>query len=606
MHAETTVSRTRSQARAANARQRAPLRSTMRLFGYLTPYRGITALSLLLLAFSVAADLALPRLIQTVIDQGVAGRDVALITRISLVMVGLTAVSAASTVGNLLLAVRVSQNATADMRHDLFARIQSLSYGNLDRLQTGSLMTRLTTDLSQLAQLILMTMRMFVRAPMMIIGSLILLVITSARLAVLMAVLMPAALAAFWLFAGRAQPLFLSVQRTLDRLNNILQENLAGVRVVKAFARADYENVRFAATNDDLMARTILVGRILALLLPSLRLLTNLGLLAVVWFGGHQVIAGDLSIGQVIAFNNYIFWVMFPLANLGMMVGFVASADASSQRILEVLDNRPEVAERPGATDPPPGDGRLAFEGVSMAYNGADQEPVLQSIDLVIEPGETVALLGATGAGKTTLLHLIPRFYDVAEGRITLDGVDVRDLKLDGLRAEVGIVPQESVLFTGTIRDNIRYGRPNASAEEVVAAASAAQAHAFVSAFPEGYDTMVGQRGVTLSGGQRQRLAIARALLRDPRILLMDDATSSVDVETEVAIRHDLRRYRAGRTNLYVAQRISSVVQADRIVVLERGRIAAIGTHRELLASSPIYRAIYDSQLGEGGGANGR
>ena len=574
------------------------MKSITHLWRFVKPYGRLVVLGLLLLAVVVAVDLALPRLMQELINTGIRQRDMGAILNISLIMVGFTLVSTTGTVGSMIFAARVSQMAATDLRRELFVHIQSFSFANLDRLQTGQLVTRLTSDISQVAQLIWTTMRSFVRAPLMIAGSLILVFLTNWQLGLLMLVLMPITIVIFMFYASKAQPLFMQVQRKLDRLNTILQENLAGVRVVKAFARAGHENRRFDTANVDLMGRTIRVERMLAVLSPTLRLLVNLGLVAVVWFGGAQVVKGDLSVGEIVALSNYVWWVVWPLAMLSLSVGFVSSADASTQRIFEVLDSQPEVADEARAEPLPAVKGRVALEDVVFTYSKHDENPVLEGINLVVEPGETVALVGATGAGKSTLINLVPRFYDVSKGRVTLDGVDVRDITLDSLRAQVGAVLQETVLFTGTVGDNIRYGRPDASDEEVVAAAQAAQAHDFIVSFPAGYDTPIGQRGVNLSGGQKQRIAIARALLARPRVLIMDDSTSSVDVETESKILSALDRFMANHTRLVVAQRLSTIMNADKIVVLDRGRIAASGTHGELLTSSPIYREIYQSQLG--------
>jgi len=574
------------------------MKSITHLWRFVKPYGRLVVLGLLLLAVVVAVDLALPRLMQELINTGIRQRDMGAILNISLIMVGFTLVSTTGTVGSMIFAARVSQMAATDLRRELFVHIQSFSFANLDRLQTGQLVTRLTSDISQVAQLIWTTMRSFVRAPLMVAGSLILVFLTNWQLGLLMLVLMPITIVIFMFYASKAQPLFMQVQRKLDRLNTILQENLAGVRVVKAFARAGHENRRFDTANVDLMGRTIRVERMLAVLSPTLRLLVNLGLVAVVWFGGAQVVKGDLSVGEIVALSNYVWWVVWPLAMLSLSVGFVSSADASTQRIFEVLDSQPEVADEARAEPLPAVKGRVALEDVVFTYSKHDENPVLEGINLVVEPGETVALVGATGAGKSTLINLVPRFYDVSKGRVTLDGVDVRDITLDSLRAQVGAVLQETVLFTGTVSDNIRYGRPDASDEEVVAAAQAAQAHDFIVSFPAGYDTPIGQRGVNLSGGQKQRIAIARALLARPRVLIMDDSTSSVDVETESKILSALDRFMANHTRLVVAQRLSTIMNADKIVVLDRGRIAASGTHGELLTSSPIYREIYQSQLG--------
>ena len=573
-----------------------------RLWRFVRPYRRMVVLGLFLLAIVAAVDLALPRLLQSIINTGIRQRNLSAVLNGALIMMGLTLVSAAATVGSMLFAVRMSQRASADVRHELFVHIQSFSFANYDQLQTGELLTRLTSDITQVAQFLWMTMRVFVRAPLMVVGSSILLLLTNWQLGLLMLALLPATVLLFLVYAKRAQPLFMELQRRLDRLNTILQENLSGVRVVKAFVRAEYENERFDAASVELRDRAIRVERMLAFLSPTLRLLINLGLVAVVWFGGVQVVQGTLNLGQMVALSNYVWWMVFPLINLSMSAGFVSAADASARRIFEVLDSRPAVVDDGRAELPTAAHGRVALEGVGFAYGGQDEEPVLQGVNLVAEPGETVALLGATGSGKSTVINLVPRFYDVTPGggRVTLDGIDVRDISLDVLRSQMGIVPQESVLFTGTLRDNIRFGRPDASDEEVVAAAKAAQAHEFIMAFPAGYDTLVGQRGVNLSGGQKQRVAIARALLLRPAVLIMDDSTSSVDVETEHRILTALDDLMAGTTRLVVAQRISGILNADRIVVLDRGSIVASGTHRELMASSPIYRDIYRSQLGDG------
>jgi ATP-binding cassette subfamily B multidrug efflux pump len=375
---------------------------------------------------------------------------------------------------------------------------------------------------------------------------------------------------------------------------------VAGVRAVKAFVRAAHENARFDQVNADLTERSIRVGRFLAILPPTLQYLVNLGIVFVVGVGGLLAMRGQLSLGQILAFNSYLLWIMMVLGHLGMMVSFISASAASAQRIYEVLDQVPTVTD--GATVLPGAKGRAALQGVQFAYDGHEHEPVLQDINLVMEPGQTVALLGATGSGKSTLISLLPRFYDVDRGQVTLDDHDVRALTLESLRERIGLVPQETILFSGTIRDNIRYGRPEASDEEVVAAAQAAQAHDFVTGFPEGYDTLLGQRGVNLSGGQKQRLAIARALLMHPRVLILDDSTSSVDVETEVKIQEAMEAAGRERTTLLVAQRISSVLGADQIVVLDGGRIMAVGSHRELMATCAIYREIYESQLGNGAG----
>jgi ATP-binding cassette subfamily B protein len=398
--------------------------------------------------------------------------------------------------------------------------------------------------------------------------------------------------------------MFLAVQKRLDRLNTILQENLAGVRVVKAFVREEQEVERFGSANEALTAQSIRVYRLLALLMPLMMVILNAAVIVALWAGGKMTTAGQMTVGQIVASVNYLGLALFPLMMLAGMVAPVAAADASASRILEVLDGEPEVREHPNARPLEAPKGRIAFEDVCFGYSADCRDPVLQGVSFVAEPGETVAILGATGSGKSTLIHLIPRFYDVTSGRVTFDGVDVRDVTLSSLRSQIGIALQEAVLFGGTVRDNIRYGRPDAPEAEIAAAAEAAQATEFIDSLPDGYDTLIGQRGVTLSGGQRQRLAIARALLVRPKVLILDDSTSAVDIETEVRLQDALDRLIAESqhttTRFIVAQRISTVLLADKILVLEGGRVAAMGTHRELIETSAEYRDIYRSQLGDG------
>ena len=579
------------------------MKSIPRLLRLMKPYRFQVALGWLLMAGLVAADLAIPRMLQAAIDRGIAQGDAGVIVRSALVIVGLVALSAAAMAGITVFAVRISQNLAADIRRDMFAQLLSFSFGNFDHLQTGQLMTRLTSDVSQIAQFVFMTMRMFVRVPFVLIGSLILMIATNWQLALMMVVLIPATSLVFIYYANKAQPLYMKVQRQMDRLNTVFQENLAGVRVVKAFVRAQHENERFGAANVGFADDSIRAGRFLAVLMPILRYLVNLGIVVVIAAGGVLAVRGALSVGQIVAFNSYLLWMMMALGHLGTMANLISSSDASAQRIFQILDEAPQVADAPTARALAAGKGRLAMTHVAFGYDSGHQEAVLQDINLVMQPGETIALLGATGSGKSSLVNLIPRFYDAHKGSVTVDDVDVREVTLDSLRAQMALAPQETILFSGTIRDNIRYGRPDAPDQEVIAAAQAAQAHEFIMGFAEGYDTLLGQRGVNLSGGQKQRLALARALLVNPRILILDDSTSSVDVATEVKIRAALQQLKAGRTIVTVAQRISSALSADKIVVLDRGRIAAMGNHQELMASSEIYREIYQPQLGSNVGA---
>jgi len=404
-------------------------------------------------------------------------------------------------------------------------------------------------------------------------------------------------------FVRTVQPLFTRVQEKLEYLNQVMQENLTGIRVVKAFVRRDHENRRFEAANTELYSTQLRVTQLLSVFFPIVMLFMNLGTVAIIYYGGLQVFAGTASVGQIMAFINYIFSTMFPVLMLSMMAGQISAANASATRVMQVLDSEPEVQDRHSALAPNKITGRVVFENVSFSYRDDGGDPVLRDVSFTAEPGETVAILGRTGSGKSSLINLIPRFYDVTSGRVTIDGVDVRDLEMKTLRSRIGISLQDVILFSGTIRENIRYGRPDASEEEVIRAAEAAQAHDFIVGFPEGYDTMVGQRGVNLSGGQKQRIAIARSLLMDPSILIFDDSTSAVDVDTETKIEAALEERLKGTTSFIIAQRISTVLKADKILVLDNGVIAAEGNHSQLMETSPIYREIYDSQLGDGGAA---
>jgi ATP-binding cassette subfamily B multidrug efflux pump len=577
------------------------MKSLRRMIHFVKPYWKASVLALLLLLGMVIADLLIPRLTQQVINVGVAQKDMRMIGTTSLLMLGAAALSALFAVANTVLSVRVAQNVGADLRSALVRKVQTFSFGNLDRIQTGQLLVRATSDVNMVQMLVMMSLRILTRAPLWVVGSMFMLVTTSRQLSLLMLALLPVIVGFIWFFGAKARPLFTKVQQKLDKLNQALQENLAGVRVVKAFVRVEHENARFDRANRDLTVENVKVMQLLAVLTPMMFLLVNLGVAGVVWFGGRSVILKDFTVGGIVASVNYMTYSLFPLMMLGSMIGPLSAADASAARIWEVLDSTAEVQDRPQSRALPSVAGRVAFEDVCFSYNHRWGEPVLDGVNLIAEPGQTVAILGATGSGKSSLIHLIPRFYDVERGRVTLDGVDVRDMPLDALRSQIGIALQEAVLFSGSVRDNIRYGRPDATDEEVVAAAKAAQAHDFIVAFPEGYDTVLGQRGVNLSGGQKQRIAIARALLVRPKVLILDDSTSSVDVETEAKIETALEELMADCTTFVVAQRISTVLNADKIVVLERGQIAAVGTHAELMRSSPIYQEIYASQLGDGG-----
>ncbi|MGC9399994.1 MAG: ABC transporter ATP-binding protein [Anaerolineae bacterium] len=574
-----------------------------RLIKFVKPYWRWMLLAPLFMMLEVAMDLYQPKLIERIVDVGIANLDLGVVLRTGALMIGLALVGAVGGIINGVFAVKATQGFGADLREALFRKVQTLAFADLDALDTGRLITNLTNDVTQVQRALYLLLRILIRAPLLLIGSLIMVVVTAPQLAFLPLILLVVVLIGLLLIINRAYPLYTLVQERLDALNTVLQENLAGVRVVKAFVREGHEERRFGKANEALMEQTIRVTRLLAITLPLVLLALNLGLVGVLWFGGVQVTQGAMTTGEIISFLNYLQRTLISLIMISMIVLQVSRAEASARRIDEVLMTEPSIQNRPNALREHRFRGRVAFENVCFGYDGQGGALVLKDINFIAEPGQTVALLGSTGAGKSSLVYLIPRFYDVTAGRVTVDGVNVRAFDKATLRRNIGFVLQESVLFSGTIRDNIRYGRPNASDAEVIRAAQAARAHEFIMGFPDGYDTVLGQRGVNLSGGQKQRIAIARALLLQPAVLILDDSTSSVDVETEAEIQAALEGLMRERTSFVIAQRVSTVMTADKILVLDDGQIAAQGTHRELLASSPIYREIYDSQLGNGGTA---
>jgi ATP-binding cassette subfamily B protein len=434
------------------------------------------------------------------------------------------------------------------------------------------------------------------QAVVLLVGALIILLLTNWRLMLVVLPILPLAMILFMVFGRLAQPLFMEVQKRLSKLNTILQENLAGITVIKAFVREPQEQSKFHAAADDLMDQQIKVSRTFSFLFPLVFLVGNLGQAAALYFGGRMIIVGDMTVGEWQKFSLYLVYVFFPLGQLGFIISLTAQAAASATRIFEIIDTKNEVEDRPDAIELDRVEGRVSFEDVTFRYF-AGGDPVLSQVSFDAEPGQTIALLGATGSGKSSVINLIPRFYDATAGRVLVDGRDVRDVSLESLRSHIGIVLQETTLFSGTVRDNIAFGRPDASMDEIVAAAKAAAAHEFILDFPDGYDTPVGERGTTLSGGQKQRVAIARALLMDPQILIMDDSTSSVDLATEYQIQQALDQLMQGRTSFVIAQRISTVLSADKILVLDKGRISDQGTHQDLMENSPIYAEIYHSQL---------
>jgi ATP-binding cassette subfamily B protein len=615
----------------AGKRERPSFKNLRRAVRYLGHYRNITIAAYVALLLSTGAQLMVPQIVQNILDaiqRGLIVQQVAGLPtnaqQAAMAAVDLSAEEFQRTTANpygavywsigliLLFAVmrglfafaqsymseKAGQSVAFDFRNELFAKIQRLSFSYHDRNRTGQLMVRATDDVEKVRLFIGQGLLMAVQAVVLLVGALIMLLLTNLQLTLVVLPILPLAMAMFMVFGMVTQPLFIKVQTKLSALNTVLQENLAGMKVIKAFATEPREQQRFDRSAEDLMRQQIDVQRIFAFLFPVIFLIANLGQAAVLFFGGQQIINGTLTIGEWQKFSLYLVFVFFPLGQLGLIISQMSQAAASANRVYEILDAPNEVTDQPGAIPLPQVKGAVVFDDVSFRYFGSS-EPVLKGVSFRAEPGQTVAILGATGSGKSSVINLIPRFYDVTGGKVAVDDYDVREVTLESLRTQIGIVLQETNLFTGTIRDNVAFGRPDASDEEVIAAAKAAAAHDFILSFPDGYNTPVGERGTTLSGGQKQRIAIARALLLNPRILILDDSTSSVDVQTEVLIQQALDRLMKGRTSFVIAQRISTVLNADNIVVLDKGRVAAQGKHLALMESSEIYAEIYRSQLVE-------
>ena len=617
----------------------------VRAASYLWRYRWQAALPYLFLLVATLAQLAVPRLIRSIIDavtKGVIATTVldelnkipaafmsqalpkilgflnysATMTRDQLVaqlnadkvsapndliraalfIVGFAALRGLFAFLQAFWAEKNSQSVAFDLRNDLYAKIQRLSFSYHDQNQTGQLMIRATDDVEKVRLFLGQGLLQLVGALVLLTATLIILFTTNAQLALAVIWIIPVALILFMVFGTVSQPLFNRVQQRLSALNTILQENLAGIKVVKAFTREKSEEVKFKTAADNLMNQQIVIARLFTFLMPLVFLIANLGQATTLYFGGKEIIMGTLTLGEWQEFSMYLIFIFFPVAQLGFIITQFGQAAASATRIFEILDARSDVTDKADAIDLPQVEGYINFENVTFRYVGGGA-PVLDKVNFEAKPGQTIALLGATGSGKTSIINLLPRFYDPTEGRITIDGHDLRDVKLESLRAQIGIVLQETTLFSGTIRDNIAFGKPEATDDEIFAAAKAAAAHDFIMSFPEGYDTPVGERGTTLSGGQKQRVAIARALLLNPRILILDDSTSSVDLGTEAVIQTALDKLMKGRTSFVIAQRISTVMNADQIIVLDKGKIAAIGKHAELLEDNEIYADIYTSQL---------
>lgn len=566
---------------------------------YILPYKSAFILGPLMMVTEVLGEILLPKFMSMIINHGVAQKDGGYILKMGFVMAITSFLMAAGGILGAYFAAKASISFTSDLRRDLFARVQQFSFKNIDTFSTGSLVTRLTNDIQQVQNLIMMGLRMMLRAPGMFLGALVMAFWMNAELAAVILVVIPLLTAAIVWILRTAYPRFTAMQKALDTLNSGIQEVLTNVRVVKSFVREDYEEKRFADTNRELKEAGLRALKIVIATMPVMMFAMNVTTLAVVWFGGNLIIGGRMAVGDLTAFTTYIVQILMSLMMLSMVFLQSSRAMASIRRIDEVLDEPIDLSdENASQKDRKVEKGRVEFKDVSFSYREGG-EPVLSHISLTAEPGETIGILGATGSGKTSLVQLIPRLYDVTEGSVRVDGIDVREYSLKNLRDGVGMVLQKNVLFSGTIEENLRWGDETATEEEVRRAAVYAQADSFVNSFAESYKTEMGQGGVNVSGGQKQRLCIARALLKKPKILILDDSTSAVDTATEAAIRTAFREDLKDTTKFIIAQRLSSLEYADRILVLEDGRIIGEGTQEKLLASCEAYREIYETQYGK-------
>jgi len=532
-----------------------------------------------------------------IVDIGIVNGDTAYILTTGLRMLLVAAIGAACTISAGYLTARTGAGYGRTLRELVFERVEEFSLYEFDKIGTASLITRTTNDITQMQQVVMMLLRMTLRAPMMFVGGIIMAVSKDARLSLLLIGALPTIAFTLWLISVKGMPMFRAMQTKLDKLNLILRENLTGIRVIRAFNRNQYEHDRFNDANYDLTSTAVRVNRLMAIMNPIINLTFNFMTLAIIWYGGIRIDGGNLQVGDLMAFVQYAMQILSSLMMITMIFVMLPRAAVSAARINEVLDTVPAVVD-PLVGEEPTQRGYLEFRNVTFSYPGAEQ-PAVQNISFQAGPGETTAIIGGTGSGKSTLLNLIMRFYDVDSGSILVGGVDVREMKQADLRAKIGFVPQQAVLFTGTVADNIRYGKEDATDAEVEAAADIAQAAEFITGMPAGFDSLIAQGGTNVSGGQKQRLSIARALVRRPEIYLFDDSFSALDFRTDARLRAALKNETRDATVIIVAQRVSTVMDADRIIVLQDGRIVGMGRHRELLATCSVYRDIVASQLSE-------
>lgn len=569
-----------------------------RYWQILKKYRISLAVCPLLVLVTVSSETIQPMFMADIIDNGVMKQDLGVITQKGTYMVLISLAGLLFSVLNVFISSRTSIGFGTDLRRVLFEKIQELSFTEIDSFSPSSLITRLTNDISRIQQVVLMSMRMMLRSPIMLGMAVFFVVRINAQLALTLMAGIPVLGIGVYVILRKGFPYFLKVQQKIDRLNEVVRENLINIRVVKSFVREDFETRRFVRSSEELRDMVIRASDIIVSIFPLMQLVMNLSVIAILWVGGWKVMDGELKVGELISFVNYLVQVLMSLMLLSMIVMTVARASASSRRILEVLDTSSSLANTPAGIRNlyRIERGEVCFDRVNFRYQGGETD-VLRNLSFRIRPGETMAVVGATGSAKSSLVQLIPRLYDVTGGEIRIDGIPVKDYNLDELHAGIGMVLQKNELFTGTITENLRWGKPDATMEEIYVAARVAQAHDFIEAFPDGYGTLLGRGGINLSGGQKQRLCIARALLRYPKILILDDSTSAVDSDTELKIRNNLNAWLQKTTVLIITQRIHTMQSADRILVLNEGEMEALGTPEELMRTSEVYREIYNSQV---------
>jgi ATP-binding cassette subfamily B protein len=556
-------------------------------------------LAIVFLILEACCDLLQPTIMSKIIDVGVKNRQMDYVLKMGAIMLMITALGALSACGRNFLSSSVSQKFSANIRSDIFKKIQNFSLDNVDKFSQASLITRITNDVTQLQNFANGLMRIFVKAPILCIGSIIMAVRLNLRLSVVLVAIVPIVGLLILCNMNIGYPYFVKVQKALDNVNSIMREYLSGVRVVKAFNRFNYENTRFKRVNSEYGKLSITAMRIMAVFSPANAIVVNLGIVVILWIGAIHVNMGDMEVGKIIAFINYMTQILFSIMMISVVFNMSVRARASAERIGEVLMEKNTIEYERNTKNEFKYMGRIDFEHVYFSYNNDGDKPVLKDINFTCMPGETIGIIGSTGSGKTSLVNLIPRFYDVASGTVKVDGIDVKSMNKDELMKKIAIVPQKTILFTGSVMENIKWGRENASFEEVKEAAEVSQADEFISTFPERYDTRIGQGGVNFSGGQKQRVAIARALIKKPEILILDDSTSAVDVTTEANIKNRLKKYTSELTYIIIAQRITSVMGTDKIIVMDDGEIKGVGNHEELMQNCDIYRDIFKSQLGE-------